>query len=90
MTSKRYSSYRSRPFESNASIFPLWRGQQTVGSLVVFEDGLPKKSDYRKFIIKGDRKDDLSSVYEVVSRRFKEQSHPQDSRFAYEPVTAGN
>ena len=60
-------------------------GTQTVGSLVVFEDGLPKKSDYRKFIIKGDRKDDLSSVYEVVSRRFKEQSHPQDSRFAYEP-----
>jgi excinuclease ABC subunit C len=60
-------------------------GTQTVGSLVVFEDGLPKKSDYRKFIIKGDRKDDLSSVYEVVSRRFKKQSHPQDSRFAYEP-----
>ena len=60
-------------------------GTQTVGSLVVFEDGLPKKSDYRKFIIKGDRKDDLSSVYEVVSRRFKAQSDPQDSRFAYQP-----
>ncbi len=61
-------------------------GTETVGSLVVFEDGLPKKSDYRKFIIKGERKDDLSSVYEVVSRRFKEQSHPQDSRFAYQPA----
>jgi len=60
-------------------------GTETVGSLVVFEDGLPKKSEYRKFIIKGDRKDDLSSVYEVVSRRFKEQSHLQDSRFAYQP-----
>jgi excinuclease ABC subunit C len=61
-------------------------GTETVGSLVVFEDGLPKKSDYRKFIIKGERKDDLSSVYEVVSRRFKEQSHPQESRFAYQPA----
>ena len=60
-------------------------GTETVGSLVVFEDGLPKKSDYRKFIIKGERKDDLSSVYEVVSRRFKESSNAESSRFAYQP-----
>ncbi len=60
-------------------------GTETVGSLIVFEDGLPKKSDYRKFIIKGERKDDLSSVYEVVSRRFKEQRNPENSRFAYQP-----
>ncbi len=60
-------------------------GTETVGSLIVFEDGLPKKSDYRRFIIKGERKDDLSSVYEVVSRRFKEQRNPENSRFAYQP-----
>lgn len=60
-------------------------GTETVGSLVVFEDGLPKKSDYRQFIIKGERKDDLASVYEVVSRRFKDRSHSEDSRFAYRP-----
>ncbi len=60
-------------------------GTETVGSLIVFEDGLPKRSDYRKFIIKGEHKDDLSSVYEVVSRRFKEQRNPENSRFAYQP-----
>ncbi len=60
-------------------------GTETVGSLVVFEDGLPKKSDYRKFIIKGDRKDDLSSVYEVVSRRFKDSTDEESTRFAYQP-----
>jgi len=60
-------------------------GTETVGSLIVFEDGLPKKSEYRKFIIKGERKDDLASVYEVVSRRFKESPDPENSRFAYRP-----
>jgi excinuclease ABC subunit C len=60
-------------------------GTETVGSLVVFEDGLPKKSDYRKFIIKGERKDDLASVYEVVSRRFKNSPDQENARFAYQP-----
>lgn len=60
-------------------------GTETVGSLVVFEDGLPKKSDYRKFIIKGERKDDLASVYEVVSRRFKDSPDRENTRFAYQP-----
>jgi excinuclease ABC subunit C len=60
-------------------------GTETVGSLVVFEDGLPKKSDYRKFIIKGERKDDLSSVYEVVSRRFRDSSDEENTRFSYRP-----
>jgi excinuclease ABC subunit C len=60
-------------------------GTETVGSLVVFEDGLSKKSDYRKFIIKGERKDDLASVYEVVSRRFKDSPEHENSRFAYQP-----
>jgi excinuclease ABC subunit C len=60
-------------------------GKETVGSLVVFEDGLPKKSDYRKFIIKGERKDDLSSVYEVVSRRFRDSFDKENTRFSYQP-----
>jgi excinuclease ABC subunit C len=42
-----------------------------VASLVVFEDGLPKKSDYRRFIIKSvDGQDDFASVAEVCRRRF--------------------
>jgi excinuclease ABC subunit C len=42
-----------------------------VGSMVVFEDGLPKRSDYRKFEIKGvPGQDDFASMEEVLSRRF--------------------
>ncbi len=45
-------------------------GENTVGSLVVFEDGLAKKSDYRSFVIKTPHADDTASVAEVVTRRF--------------------
>jgi excinuclease ABC subunit C len=42
-----------------------------VGSMVVFEDGLPKRSDYRKFEIKGVAgQDDFASMEEVLRRRF--------------------
>lgn len=42
-----------------------------VGSMVVFEDGLPKKSDYRKFIIKNTAiPDDQHRLAEVLQRRF--------------------
>ncbi|NHJ39196.1 MAG: excinuclease ABC subunit UvrC [Asgard group archaeon] len=46
-------------------------GSFTVGSCVVFENGLPKKSDYRKFNIKTVRgQDDYASLQEVIHRRF--------------------
>lgn len=46
-------------------------GFQSVGSMVVFEDGKPKRSDYRKFKIKTVKgPDDYASMYEVLSRRF--------------------
>jgi excinuclease ABC subunit C len=42
-----------------------------VASMVVFEDGLPKRSDYRKFEIKGvPGQDDFASMEEVLRRRF--------------------
>ena len=42
-----------------------------VGSMVVFEDGLPKRSDYRRFEIKGvPGQDDFASMEEVLRRRF--------------------
>src|SRR5207247_970670 len=42
-----------------------------VGSMVVFEDGLPKRSDYRKFEIKGVAgQDDFACMEEVLERRF--------------------
>jgi excinuclease ABC subunit C len=42
-----------------------------VGSMVVFEDGLPKRSDYRRFEIKGVAgQDDFASMEEMLRRRF--------------------
>jgi excinuclease ABC subunit C len=50
------------------------QGTDVVASLVVFEDGLPRKSDYRHYAIKeaaGDgRSDDVASIAEVTRRRF--------------------
>ena len=46
------------------------QGQDTVASLVVFEDGLPKKRDYRSFVIRTPGADDTAAVREVVARRF--------------------
>ena len=46
------------------------QGTNVVASLVVFEDGLAKRSDYRKFIIRDRPGDDVASIAEVVRRRF--------------------
>jgi len=75
------------------------QGTDTVASLVVFEDGLPRKSDYRTFAIRTPGADDLASVREVVERRFaprqeatlstqpetQEEIAPARSTFAYPP-----
>jgi excinuclease ABC subunit C len=48
------------------------QGAETVASMVVWEDGKMKKSDYRKFIIRGvTGVDDFASMREVVTRRYK-------------------
>jgi excinuclease ABC subunit C len=50
-------------------------GEHTVASMVVFEGGAPKKSDYRRFRIRGDRSrgpDDFASIEEVLSRRLSQ------------------
>jgi excinuclease ABC subunit C len=57
------------------------QGQDVVASMVVFEDGLPRKSEYRRFEIKGrvggtqvwhgEGQDDVRSMHEVVARRFR-------------------
>jgi excinuclease ABC subunit C len=66
----------------------------TVGSMVVFEDGLPKRSDYRRFEIKGvPGQDDFASMEEMLRRRFArlraaEDQGPTDRprRFSYPPA----
>lgn len=56
------------------------QGTDTVASMVVFEDGKPKKSLYRKFIIKSvSGPDDFSSMREVIERRYSrllEENNP--------------
>ncbi|MEU8223103.1 excinuclease ABC subunit UvrC [Kribbella sp. NPDC048915] len=48
------------------------QGTEVVASMVVFEDGLPRKSEYRRFVIKGvDGQNDVASIAEVLTRRFK-------------------
>ena len=48
------------------------QGQETVASMVVFEDGMPKKSDYRRFKIRSaeGKPDDFLSMREVTTRRY--------------------
>jgi excinuclease ABC subunit C len=47
------------------------QGQEIVGSMVVVEDGVPKKAHYRKFAVRGQAgQDDFAAMAEVVSRRF--------------------
>jgi excinuclease ABC subunit C len=47
------------------------QGQEIVGSMVVFQDGVAKKAHYRKFAVRGlDGQDDFAAMAEVVSRRF--------------------
>jgi excinuclease ABC subunit C len=59
------------------------QGAETVASMVVWEDGHMKKSDYRKFIIRSvDGVDDFASMREVVARRYKrlqEEKKPMPS-----------
>lgn len=48
------------------------QGEDVVASMVVFEDGLARKSEYRRFQIKGFAgQDDVRSMHEVISRRFR-------------------
>ncbi|MFC7488871.1 excinuclease ABC subunit UvrC [Knoellia sp. CPCC 206453] len=77
------------------------QGTQVVGSMVVFEDGLARKGEYRRFIVRGDEvtgaTDDTAAMHEVLTRRFrrylKDRDEPQGrdeetgrpTRFAYPP-----
>jgi excinuclease ABC subunit C len=60
------------------------QGSQVVGSMVVFEDGLPRKSEYRRFQVRTvDGQDDFASLREVLSRRLARlASENQDQRAA--------
>ncbi|MEO6317434.1 MAG: excinuclease ABC subunit UvrC [Acidimicrobiales bacterium] len=69
------------------------QGSDYVGSMVVMEDGLPKKSEYRRFKIKGDQgNDDFAAMEQVLTRRLTaylaERRRPMSEgpgKFSYPP-----
>ena len=73
------------------------QGTSVVGSMVVFEDGLARKSEYRRFAVRRvDGQDDTAAMYEVIHRRFARYADERDRppaneaegerrRFAYPP-----
>ena len=67
------STSRSSPRRIECFDISNIQGSDIVASMVVFEDGLPKKSDYRKFRVKSvsGAPDDFASMREVVGRRYK-------------------
>jgi excinuclease ABC subunit C len=68
------------------------QGSDYVGSMVVLEDGLPRKSEYRRFKVRTvDGNDDFAAMEEVLTRRLtayleqRERSAVDQGRFAYPP-----
>jgi excinuclease ABC subunit C len=62
-------------------------GTDIVGSMVVFEDGLPKKAHYRQFNIDS-AQDDTDAIFQVLTRRLKYLRDPEtvdEGRFSYFP-----
>ena len=54
-------------------------GTNVVGSMVVVEDGLPKKQDYRKFAVTGEAaQDDTAAMHDVLTRRFRHYLEDQE------------
>lgn len=66
-------------------------GQFQVASMVVFEDAIPKKSEYRRFSIRGEdgngAVDDTSAIYETLTRRFRHGNIAGDSGESMEAET---
>ncbi|NND85541.1 MAG: excinuclease ABC subunit UvrC [Acidimicrobiia bacterium] len=68
------------------------QGRHTVGSMVVLEDGLPRRSEYRRFKIRTlDGQDDFAAMEEMLHRRFanyveqKDRAPDEETKFAYPP-----
>ncbi|MFE7315087.1 excinuclease ABC subunit UvrC [Streptomyces sp. NPDC057555] len=67
------------------------QGEDVVASMVVFEDGLARKSEYRRFQIKSFAgQDDVRSMHEVIGRRFRRylQEKQKSGEWGEEPAAA--
>ena len=67
------------------------QGTDYVGSMVVMEDGLPRKSEYRRFKVNIPKNDDFAAMEEVLTRRFtayvadKDKPIAERGKFSYPP-----
>ncbi|GHC64280.1 excinuclease ABC subunit UvrC [Streptomyces flavofungini] len=65
------------------------QGDDVVASMVVFEDGLARKSEYRRFQIKGfEGQDDVRSMHEVLTRRFRRYLAEKEKTGEWSPEEA--
>jgi len=84
---QRYLNLSAAPLRIECFDVSHLGGTGVVASMVVFEDGLPKKDQYRKFNI-DETTDDTESIYQVLIRRLKYLAEPGDepsSKFSYRP-----
>ncbi|MCX5396357.1 excinuclease ABC subunit UvrC [Streptomyces sp. NBC_00102] len=67
------------------------QGDDVVASMVVFEDGLARKSEYRRFQIKGfEGQDDVRSMHEVIGRRFRRYLQEKERLGEWEETPAAD
>jgi excinuclease ABC subunit C len=90
---KTYLGLRNTPLRIECYDMSHLQGTNYVGSMVVMEDGLLKRSDYRRFKVSGvDGNDDYGAMREVLLRRLRRIDEPEKlkdnarpTRFSYPP-----
>ncbi len=84
---QEYLELDSAPLRIECTDVSHVQGSDVVASLVVFEDGLPKKSDYRRFAIRGGAEGgDVAAIAEVVRRRFARYLRETADDHAHDPT----
>ena len=84
---QRYLNLSAAPLRIECFDVSHLGGTGVVASMVVFEDGLPKKDQYRKFNIE-ETTDDTESIYQVLTRRLKylvNADQEPSNKFSYRP-----
>jgi len=84
---QRYLNLTAAPLRIECFDVSHLGGTGVVASMVVFEDGLPKKDQYRKFNIE-ETTDDTESIYQVLTRRLKylvNADQEPSNKFSYRP-----
>ena len=84
---QRYLNLSAAPLRIECFDVSHLGGTGVVASMVVFEDGLPKKDQYRKFNIE-ETTDDTESIYQVLTRRLKylvNSEEESSNKFSYRP-----